>query len=75
MCANVWRNQDGEEALGRDGDRRFYFDRSNLTLFLSVWNAYNRKNIAQYFWNEFERKIEERYQWSVVPVGGLEYEF
>ncbi|MBI2841092.1 MAG: TonB-dependent receptor [Acidobacteria bacterium] len=56
-------------------DRRFYFDRSNLTVFLSVWNAYNRKNVAQYYWNQFERRTDERYQWSIVPVGGLEYEF
>lgn len=56
-------------------DRRFYFNSSNLTIYLSVWNAYNRKNVADYFWNSNDNKPGTRYQWSVVPVGGIEYEF
>ncbi|MBI2841483.1 MAG: TonB-dependent receptor [Acidobacteria bacterium] len=56
-------------------DRRFYFGGSNLTLYLSVWNTYNRKNVADYFWNNNDNEPGTRYQWSVVPVGGIEYEF
>ncbi len=56
-------------------DRRFYLSKSNLTVYLSVWNAYNRKNVAEYYWNDYENRPDTRYQWSIIPVGGLEYEF
>jgi len=55
-------------------DRRFNWGRSNLIFYLSVWNAYNRKNVATYFWNEQEQKPEQIYQWLLLPIFGLEYE-
>ena len=42
---------------------------------LSIWNAYNRKNVSMYYWNEVERKEVVLYQWSMLPIIGLEYEF
>ncbi|MBN1999695.1 TonB-dependent receptor, partial [candidate division KSB1 bacterium] len=36
-------------------DRRFNFSSTNLIFYLSVWNAYNHKNIASYFWNDKEQ--------------------
>lgn len=56
-------------------DRRFHFKGSNLVIYFSVWNAYNRKNIASYYWNEVENKQDVMYQWSTLPVFGFEYEF
>ena len=56
-------------------DRRFHFSGSNLVFYFSVWNAYNRKNIATFFWNEVEKKEDIIYQWSLLPIFGLEYEF
>jgi outer membrane receptor protein involved in Fe transport len=56
-------------------DRKWYFDRHMLDIYLSVWNAYNHKNVAGYFWNSTENKQDVRYQWSVLPVLGVEYEF
>ncbi len=56
-------------------DRRFTFPHANLVAYLSVWNAYNRKNIASYFWNEGENKVDTIYQFGMLPVIGLEYEF
>lgn len=56
-------------------DRRFHFQRSNLVVYFSVWNAYNRKNIASYFWNENENRQDRIYQWSLLPIFGVEYEF
>jgi len=56
-------------------DRRFHFSSSNLIFYLSVWNAYNRKNIASYYWNEEENKQDVIYQWSLLPIFGLEFEF
>jgi hypothetical protein len=40
-----------------------------------VWNAYNRKNVASYYWNELEGSSDLIYQWSALPIFGLEFEF
>jgi hypothetical protein len=56
-------------------DRRFHFSGSNLVFYLSAWNIYNHKNIANYFWNDKEQKQDEVYQWLLLPIFGLEYEF
>ena len=56
-------------------DRHFDFRTSNLAIYFSVWNAYNRKNVAQYYWNGLEQRQDIIYQWSLLPVFGLEYEF
>ena len=56
-------------------DRKFYFSSHMLDIYLSVWNAYNRKNVAGYFWNATENRQDTQYQWSVLPVLGVEYEF
>ncbi len=56
-------------------DRRFHFTRTNLVFYLSVWNVYNRKNIAAYYWNFEEQKQDEMEQWRMLPIFGLEYEF
>ncbi len=56
-------------------DRRFYFQGSSLIVYLSVWNAYGRNNIAGYQWNEILNEQESIDQWSTLPVLGFEYEF
>jgi hypothetical protein len=56
-------------------DRRYNFSGSSLIVFFSVWNVYNRKNVAQYYWNEVAQDQDVLYQWSLLPVGGLEFEF
>jgi hypothetical protein len=56
-------------------DRRFNFSRSNVVFYLSVWNTYNRKNIANYFWNDKDQKQDEVFQWGLLPIFGVEYEF
>ena len=56
-------------------DKRFYFSGSNLILYLSVWNVYGRENVASYVWNEVENEPDVQYQWSTLPVLGIEYEF
>ena len=56
-------------------DRRCSYLNSNLVFYLSLWNAYNRKNIATYFWNEQKKQVGAIYQWSLLPIFGLEYEF
>ena len=56
-------------------DKRFYFSTSSLLVYLSVWNVYNRKNVAFYYWNEVTNEIDSQTQWSTLPVIGVEYEF
>ncbi|MBD3169466.1 MAG: hypothetical protein GF307_08280 [candidate division Zixibacteria bacterium] len=43
--------------------------------FVSLWNAYSRKNVATYSWNEIEQKEDTMYQWTLLPIFGIEYEF
>jgi len=56
-------------------DRRFHFSGSNLVFYLSAWNVYNLKNVANYFWNDKEQKQDAVYQWRILPIFGLEFEF
>jgi len=56
-------------------DRTFVFRRSRLSVYLSVVNAYNRKNVARYYWNRTKHVIEPVYQVPLLPVFGVLYEF
>ena len=56
-------------------DRRFHFESSSLIVYLSLWNAYNQKNVSFYYWNEMENKVDTEYQWGFMPIGGMEFEF
>jgi hypothetical protein len=56
-------------------DKRYYFQSTTLTVYLSIWNAYGRRNIASYAWNEVKDKIMEEEMWGTLPVFGIKYEF
>jgi hypothetical protein len=56
-------------------DKRFHFSESNLVFYLSVWNVYDHKNVAYFFWEGEKNDIGTVHQWSILPVLGLEYEF
>lgn len=56
-------------------DRRFNFPRSALVCYASIWNAYNRRNVAAVYWNSVSRAEDRILQWGIMPVAGLEYEF
>jgi len=56
-------------------DRRFFFNRSNIVMYLSIWNVYGRENISGYSWNEITNAKETVTQWSTLPILGVEYEF
>lgn len=53
---------------------RFNFETWNLVLNLSFQNIYNRKNIANYQYNS-DGTIDNVYQFSVMPILGLDIEF
>lgn len=56
-------------------DRRFNFKKTNLVLYLELWNAYNRKNVDSYYWNRDLNQVDEFYQFTILPVVGLKFEF
>lgn len=56
-------------------DKRFNFSGSSLIVYASIWNVYNRKNVAMYVWNEYENHPDVQYQWSTLPVLGIEFKF
>ncbi len=56
-------------------DKRFYFGASNLIAYVSVWNVFDRKNIAAYYWNTIESKPDVVSQWGILPAVGVEFEF
>lgn len=62
-------------ALNLRVDKRFYFERSNMVVYFSIWNAYNRKNISSYSWNEFKNQSRPEAGWDLLPLMGIEYEF
>lgn len=55
-------------------DKRFYFSKSNIVLYASIWNVYGRENIWGYSWDETRNKVKPNKSWSVLPVFGIEYE-
>ena len=56
-------------------DYRKQYDRFNLVSFFTVLNTYNRANIFTFFWDEDEGRVDRIDQWSLLPVGGFEFEF
>ncbi len=62
-------------ALSIRADRRFAIGSTTLNTFLSVWNAYNRENVAQVYWNPATGRIDSVTQWTLLPVFGIEWEF
>lgn len=56
-------------------DKRFFLHKTNLVIYASVWNIYSQKNIAEYYWNDVEQTIDEVYQWTMLPIVGMEWEF
>lgn len=56
-------------------DKRYYFHSTTLTVYLSIWNAYGRRNISSYSWNEVQDEIMAEEMWGMLPVFGIKYEF
>lgn len=56
-------------------DRTFHFDQSDLKVYLSIWNLYNRQNIQNYFWDSANLKVAPEYQFPLLPWIGMKYTF
>ncbi len=62
-------------SLNLRADRRFSFERGGLVCYASIWNILNRRNVTASFWNRMENREDWIYQWALMPVIGIEYEF
>jgi len=62
-------------ALNLRVDKRFFYEKTNLVLYLSIWNVYNRSNVSAYTWNEVKNKLAKDIGWNTTPVFGVKYEF
>lgn len=56
-------------------DRRFFYRKTNLVVFMELWNAYNRTNVDSYEWNRLTNREVVANQFSILPVGGISFEF
>lgn len=56
-------------------DRRVYYRRATLVTYVSLSNAYARKNVHGYAWSRGRGKPVPIYQWGFLPVGGFQLKF
>ena len=56
-------------------DRRFHFKGSNLILFFSIWNVFNKDTPNYYWWVETSNSKALNRGFPRIPVLGLEFEF
>jgi hypothetical protein len=61
--------------LNLRAERRFYFGRSNLVIYLDFWNVLNHDNVFYYRWNRENRTIESKNMLPFIPIVGIEFEF
>jgi len=55
-------------------DKRFLFESSSIVVYVSVWNVYNRQNVASYYWNAYRNEQGTQKQFGLLPVFGVEWE-
>jgi hypothetical protein len=46
-----------------------------LSAYIDVMNVYNRKNVYMYYWDSNDGEIEALYQWQLLPLLGITYQF
>lgn len=61
-------------ALNIRADKRFHFDASSMVVYVSIWNAYNRRNVATTYWNPVTNSPDVINQFGILPVFGIEWE-
>ena len=53
----------------------FFFQRTNLVTFVSLWNAYSRANVEEAYCDFTHERVEEQTLFSLLPIVGVEVEF
>ncbi len=61
-------------SLNIRADKRFFFEKSTLIAYISIWNVYNRNNAQAIIWNQFDMRPDTVSQFGLLPVFGLEWE-
>lgn len=56
-------------------DKRWFFGKTSLILYVDVWNVFGRENIRYYVWDPYSRQMEAKYQVETFPIFGMEFEF
>ncbi|UCC41235.1 MAG: TonB-dependent receptor, partial [Candidatus Aminicenantes bacterium] len=56
-------------------DRRFFFSKSNLVIFIGALNVLNHKNEIMRNWDTWDNRYVSEYMWGIIPYIGLEFEF
>lgn len=61
--------------LSLRADRRFYFNKTNLVLFVGALNIMNHQNELYRYWITGLNAYDSEYMWGIIPYIGLEFEF
>jgi hypothetical protein len=56
-------------------DRRFHFSGSNLIIFFSIWNVFNKRTPTEVDWSDYSGDLYSEDSFPRIPVLGLEFEF
>jgi len=62
-------------SLSIRSDRRFHFRGSNLIVFFSIWNVFNKKTPTEIDWSEYSEDLYSEDSFPRIFVLGLEFEF
>lgn len=76
---DYWRLNQGRYPPYNRLDLKFSYDRhlgkNRLAVYLDIMNVYDRKNVYLYFWDNDTYSIEALYQFRLLPVAGISFEF
>jgi len=61
--------------LNLRAERRYNFKKSNLVLYLDIWNALNNEVIYEYEWDSSAQDVVGRTHLPLMPIFGLKFEF
>ncbi|MBN1273820.1 MAG: TonB-dependent receptor [Candidatus Aminicenantes bacterium] len=56
-------------------ERRFYFNKSNLNIYIGAWNVLDFDNELERFWDLYSNQYASDYMWGGIPFLGFEFEF
>lgn len=62
-------------SLSIRADKRWYYQSSTLTAYLSIMNVLNNQNVKGYVWNAQTNSIQPNYMWGIIPVFGVEFDW
>ena len=63
------------QSLNMRIQRTFMIENSPLIVYFSIWNLYNHRNVAGYYWNKDTNSPSALKQLGFFPLGGVKYSF